>query len=183
VVQRILDGQSASDISQAKKGMRLGYMGHLTLIAEEICKFAERYPADILGDGVYGKVTAPEWIDYVQGILSETRERDNAVLGGVRPEQGNSARTLSSAGLMSQVAFIGNGSGLADAGLAVPSDSLELLDAGNNNNNNTHNNNNAELPLRDGPEYDQGEAQVENDDVAMEEDQVSVNCTSLLYIF
>lgn len=66
--------------------MRLGYMGHLTLIAEEVVKFSERYPPELLSQAVLEKVTSKQWSDYVENTLSETRERDNAILGGARPE-------------------------------------------------------------------------------------------------
>jgi SIT4-associating protein SAP185/190 len=66
--------------------MRLGYMGHLTLIAEEVVKFAERTPPEMLSALVLQKVTSPDWIEYVENTLAQTRERDNAILGGVRPD-------------------------------------------------------------------------------------------------
>lgn len=64
----------------------MGYMGHLTLIAEEVVKFTERHPPELLSEMVLDKVMSQEWINYVEGALAETRERDNAILGGVRPE-------------------------------------------------------------------------------------------------
>lgn len=64
----------------------MGYMGHLTLIAEEVVKFTERHPPELLSDNVLDKVMSQDWINYVEGALAETRERDNAILGGVRPE-------------------------------------------------------------------------------------------------
>lgn len=66
--------------------MRLGYMGHLTLIAEEVCKFGNRFPADVLDINMSNRVNRDEWIQYIDGTLAETRDKDNAVLGGVRPE-------------------------------------------------------------------------------------------------
>jgi hypothetical protein len=74
-------------LSRSKeKGVRLGYMGHLTLIAEEVLKLAERIPLDLLDPAVVQKVTSPEWNDYVDVTLTATRTRDNAILGGVRPQ-------------------------------------------------------------------------------------------------
>ncbi|KAF4555832.1 putative sIT4-associating protein SAP190 [Elsinoe fawcettii] len=131
VTTRILTGQAASDKSQKEKGMRLGYMGHLTLIAEEVCKFAERHPPELLGEEVMKKVTLPEWAAYVEGTLTETRDRDNAVLGGVRPETNIGIRSLGGGGLLGQSAgFGGNSNALANAGLGAPSDSLALHDSG-----------------------------------------------------
>ncbi|KAK5113848.1 hypothetical protein LTR62_003232 [Meristemomyces frigidus] len=86
ITARILDGQAESDRSAKERGMRLGYMGHLTLIAEEVCKFGNRHPPETLDESIHEKVRAPEWMAYVEGTLAETREKDNAVLGGVRPE-------------------------------------------------------------------------------------------------
>ena len=86
VTDRIIKGQQASDKSQQENNMRLGYMGHLTLIAEEVVKFTERHPPELLSQSVLDKVMSQSWIDYVEQTLAETRERDNAILGGVRPD-------------------------------------------------------------------------------------------------
>ena len=86
ITEKIVEGQRRSDEAQAARNMRLGYMGHLTLIAEEVVKFTERHPAEILSQSVMDKVLHPDWVDYVERTLSETRERDNAILGGVRPD-------------------------------------------------------------------------------------------------
>ncbi|WPG97743.1 Hypothetical protein R9X50_00052400 [Acrodontium crateriforme] len=94
IIDRILDGQEASDKSQTEKGMRLGYMGHLTLIAEEVCKFGSRNPSEQLDKIVLDSVNRDEWIKYVEGTLTETREKDHAVLGGVRPENAAHVRSM-----------------------------------------------------------------------------------------
>jgi SIT4-associating protein SAP185/190 len=86
ITERIIEGQQASDKAQSETSMRLGYMGHLTLIAEEVLKFTERHPAELLSQSVLAKVMSQSWIDYVEQTLAETRERDNAILGGVRPD-------------------------------------------------------------------------------------------------
>ena len=86
ITERIIEGQQASDKAQSETSMRLGYMGHLTLIAEEVLKFTERHPAELLSQSVLAKVMSQPWIDYVEQTLAETRERDNAILGGVRPD-------------------------------------------------------------------------------------------------
>lgn len=89
ITEKIIEGQRVSDKTQRETRMRMGYMGHLTLIAEEVVKFTEKYfnPPDILSQVVLEKVMHPDWIDYVENVLSETRERDNAILGGFRPDQ------------------------------------------------------------------------------------------------
>ncbi|KAK0314079.1 sporulation-induced protein [Friedmanniomyces endolithicus] len=133
ITNRILDGQAASDRSQADKGMRLGYMGHLTLIAEEVCKFGNRRPAESLDQSVHDGVSQPEWIRYVGGTLSETHDKDNAVLGGVRPE--NAIGLRNAGGLGGGSGGIGSGftsnttSALASAGIGsgvTPEDSLAM---------------------------------------------------------
>lgn len=86
VTAAIIEGQLVSDESQAKTKTRMGYMGHLTLIAEEVVKFTERHPPELLSESVLDKVMSQGWINYVEGALAETRERDNAILGGVRPD-------------------------------------------------------------------------------------------------
>ncbi|KAL9601951.1 MAG: hypothetical protein Q9219_002175 [cf. Caloplaca sp. 3 TL-2023] len=85
ITERIIEGQQRSDEAQAKNNMRLGYMGHLTLIAEEVVKFSDRHPNELLSQAVLDKVTSSQWTDYVENTLSATRERDNAILGGIPP--------------------------------------------------------------------------------------------------
>ncbi|KAL8959745.1 MAG: hypothetical protein Q9193_003438 [Seirophora villosa] len=85
ITERIVEGQQRSDEAQAKNNMRLGYMGHLTLIAEEVVKFSDRHPNEMLSQAVMDKVTSRQWTEYVENTLSETRERDNAILGGIPP--------------------------------------------------------------------------------------------------
>lgn len=86
ITDQVVEGQKRSDETQRTKQIRLGYMGHLTLIAEEVVKFSERHPPELLSNTVVESVLNQEWIDYVEQTLSETRERDNAILGGVRPD-------------------------------------------------------------------------------------------------
>lgn len=77
----------ANTFGRAKdKGVRLGYMGHLTLIAEEVLKLAERIPLELLDSVVVQKLTSRDWNEYVDITLAATRTRDNAILGGVRPQ-------------------------------------------------------------------------------------------------
>ncbi|KAL4930785.1 SIT4 phosphatase-associated protein-domain-containing protein [Aspergillus undulatus] len=109
ITQTIIDGQKRSDETQKAKRIRLGYMGHLTLIAEEVVKFSERHPPELLSPIVMDSVLSPEWIDYVEQTLSETRERDNAILGGVRPDI--------SIGHRQGMLGTGQSSALAEAGL------------------------------------------------------------------
>ncbi|KAF4339324.1 NPS3 [Fusarium beomiforme] len=124
ITSAIINGQKASDESQAKTKTRMGYMGHLTLIAEEVVKFTERHPPELLSETVLDRVMSQEWISYVEGSLAETRERDNAILGGVRPEVAMGNRSMGGSGLggvgLSGLSGGSGGSGssaLAEAGL------------------------------------------------------------------
>ncbi|KAH7027840.1 SIT4 phosphatase-associated protein-domain-containing protein [Microdochium trichocladiopsis] len=133
ITNAIINGQAASEKSQAESKTRMGYMGHLTLIAEEVVKFTERNPPELLSELVLTHVMSPAWINYVEGALAETRERDNAILGGVRPEVAMSNRAamagnglggmgLSSLGLGGSQ---GGSTALAEAGLGGTGSSAE----------------------------------------------------------
>lgn len=124
VTNAIINGQNRSEASQAKSKTRMGYMGHLTLIAEEVVKFTERNPPELLSELVLDRVMSQDWINYVEGALAETRERDNAILGGVRPEVAMSNRA----------AMAGNNLGMAlnQIGLGNSQGSNSLSDAGLN---------------------------------------------------
>src|SRR6202023_3188734 len=90
----------ANTFGRAKdKGVRLGYMGHLTLIAEEVLKLAERTPLELLNSPVVQKLPSREWTDYVDVTLTATPTRDNAILGGVRPQPSGLTAGFSSSGL------------------------------------------------------------------------------------
>lgn len=130
VTNAIIRGQRASDESQAKTRTRMGYMGHLTLIAEEVVKFTERHPPELLSETVLERVMSQEWVSYVEGALAETRERDNAILGGVRPEMAVSNRAASMSGLAGVGLSSLGGSGLGGQGGA----SSALAEAGLNGN-------------------------------------------------
>lgn len=114
ITTAIIEGQKRSDEAQKTKQIRLGYMGHLTLVAEEVVKFSERHPPELLSRSVMESVLNPDWIDYVEQTLSETRERDNAILGGVRPDMSVGSRQ---AAISSNQGFSSNSNALAEAGL------------------------------------------------------------------
>ncbi|KAJ2967072.1 hypothetical protein NUW58_g10523 [Xylaria curta] len=50
ITNAIINGQISSENSQAHSKTRMGFMGHLTLIAEEVVKFTERNPPELLSD-------------------------------------------------------------------------------------------------------------------------------------
>ncbi|KAI0798370.1 SAPS-domain-containing protein [Xylaria sp. FL0064] len=138
ITNAIINGQKSSEESQAQSKTRMGFMGHLTLIAEEVVKFTERNPPELLSDLVLDRVMSQDWINYVEGALAETRERDNAILGGVRPEVALNNRTqmggnlggmgLSSLGLGGSQG--GGSNALAEAGLNGGGNTLDLADHG-----------------------------------------------------
>ncbi|KAI4698808.1 hypothetical protein J4E81_005419 [Alternaria sp. BMP 2799] len=135
ITERIIKGQQESDKSHQETSMRLGYMGHLTLIAEEVLKFTERHTDEVLSQMVLEKVHAQEWVYYVEHILAETRERDNAILGGVRPDMSVGPRqAVLNAVNAANNNFGGDGGGLSNASLAnngnIGLDSMELTNAG-----------------------------------------------------
>ena len=137
ITEQIAEGQARSDEAQAKNNMRLGYMGHLTLISEEVVKFSERHTAEMLSDAVLDKVTSKGWTDYVEIPFNETRERDSAILGGVRPDVNLGARQTVLNAVNSAGGFGGGASSaLANAGLnggggAAGLDLVDLASSGN----------------------------------------------------
>ncbi|KAF1832252.1 extragenic suppressor of kinetochore protein 1 [Decorospora gaudefroyi] len=134
VTERIIKGQEESDKSHKETHMRLGYMGHLTLIAEEVLKFTERHNDEVLSQMVLEKVHAQDWVHYVEHVLAETRERDNAILGGVRPDMSVGPRQAVLNAVNAPSNFGGDGGGLSNAILAnngnIGLDSMELTNAG-----------------------------------------------------
>ncbi|KAF8473411.1 SIT4 phosphatase-associated protein-domain-containing protein [Kalaharituber pfeilii] len=118
ITERIMEGQRFSDKTQRETRMRMGYMGHLTLIAEEVVKFTKTYPPETLSQVVLEKVMHPDWIDYVENVLSETRERDNAMLGGFRPDQSLGPRS-GAFGSIGAVQGLGGLGGLGGIGVTT----------------------------------------------------------------
>ena len=135
ITERIIEGQLRSDEAQARNNMRLGYMGHLTLIAEEVVKFSERHTPEMLSQPVLDKFVEKIWSDYVENTLAETRERDNAILGGVRPDMAGGPRQAVLNAVNAAHGF-GNtaSSALANAGLngGAGLDSMDLSTSGGN---------------------------------------------------
>ena len=69
---------------------RLGYMGHLILIAEDTVKFLGRCPPDLL-EIVSATFNQSEWDDFVVGPYQAAKDRDNTVMGGGKPRNANSS--------------------------------------------------------------------------------------------
>jgi SIT4-associating protein SAP185/190 len=86
--EKILEGQQRNNEStKGPRRIRLGYMGHLNLIAEETVKLLERYPQEI-GDAVSSSVPQPAWDEFVNESLKENREKESAPLAGGKPMTG-----------------------------------------------------------------------------------------------
>jgi SIT4-associating protein SAP185/190 len=138
ITARIIEGQRASDAASREKNTRLGYMGHLTLIAEEVVKFTERHPPELLGAPVLERVMEVTWVEYVEQTLAETRERDNAILGGVRPDMSVGPRQAVLNAVNAAQGYGGNSSGSSSlAGLSndgsLGLDSAELANQQSSN--------------------------------------------------
>ncbi|KAI7858854.1 SIT4 phosphatase-associated protein-domain-containing protein [Circinella umbellata] len=88
LTDKMVQAQKANDEECAKpKGMRLGYMGHLTFIADEIIKLFEGYPEAIVGM-IKDDVDMDAWNEYCNAELKDTKERDRLPLAGPRPNDG-----------------------------------------------------------------------------------------------
>lgn len=81
ITQSIIEGQRKCDDYEEQTGLRLGYMGHLTLIAEEVVKFTTLYQPLSVSSVIEESTSQDEWNKYVNETLVETREKYNAILG------------------------------------------------------------------------------------------------------
>ncbi|KAF8801647.1 SAPS-domain-containing protein [Phlegmacium glaucopus] len=85
ILHRIIEGQARNDAESSKpKGVRLGYMGHLMLISEDVITALARFPPD-LRLIIIQYAPEPEWDQYVTGRYNETKEEDARLLGGGKP--------------------------------------------------------------------------------------------------
>ncbi|KAI3405473.2 SAP190 [Candida oxycetoniae] len=83
ITNKIIEGQKlCTDYETSHNGLRLGFMGHLTLIAEEVVKFVQLFPLNTLSEYINGKIESDVWEDYVSNVLYDTREKYNTILGG-----------------------------------------------------------------------------------------------------
>lgn len=87
ITNKIIEGQRlCTEYEETHNGLRLGFMGHLTLIAEEVVKFIQLYPTNTLSELIDAKIEDEIWEDYVSSVLYDTREKYNAILGGDEEE-------------------------------------------------------------------------------------------------
>ncbi|KAI6150246.1 SIT4 phosphatase-associated protein-domain-containing protein [Pisolithus tinctorius] len=85
LMHRIVEGQKKNDAESVKpKGVRLGYMGHLTLMSEDVITALEHYPPE-LRLMIERHAPHPDWSEYVTGRYNETKKRDTSLLGGGKP--------------------------------------------------------------------------------------------------
>lgn len=88
LTQRIVEAQKLNDELCVKaKGRRLGYMGHLTFISDEVIKVLASYPDEIYAV-VKDSLDLDAWDSYINGPLRETKLRDRVPLGGIKPAGG-----------------------------------------------------------------------------------------------
>ncbi|KAL7747225.1 sporulation-induced protein [Sorochytrium milnesiophthora] len=84
LTKKLTRAQRLSDYhSELPRGVRLGYMGHVTLIAEEIVKILEREPD--LQSELTDLLRLDDWLEFSTKTLRETLERDRKPLGGGKP--------------------------------------------------------------------------------------------------
>ena len=83
ITRAIIEGHKKCTEYEEEFGLRLGYMGHLSLIAEEVVKFIslEIHHTTPKSSKIDESVENEEWKEYVDDILADIRNKYNAVLG------------------------------------------------------------------------------------------------------
>lgn len=82
IISMLLQAYMKSSESMSKRNIRLGYTGHLILIAEEVAKFTSmNLDRTITSSAISKAVSRPEWKQFVSEVLADTRSKYNAVLG------------------------------------------------------------------------------------------------------
>lgn len=89
LVNRVIDAQRMNDaqVNAKPPKPRLSYMGHISLIAEELVKFFARCPTDLY-EIICPTYSQDAWDAFVEGSLRETRARDSQPLAGGKPSTG-----------------------------------------------------------------------------------------------
>ncbi|KAI8875027.1 SAPS-domain-containing protein, partial [Backusella circina FSU 941] len=92
LTDRIIEAQKKNDEACEKaKGMRLGYMGHITFIADEIVKLFQGYP-EAIEIAVESDLEA--WYNFCKTSLKETKERDQRPFGHIIDHETSEQNTL-----------------------------------------------------------------------------------------
>lgn len=89
IPKMIMEGDQKCCDYEKETGLRLGYMGHLTLIAEEVAKFSayiEEMKITFSNPAIWSSLNEPRWKEYTETILADTREKYNTVLGDFADE-------------------------------------------------------------------------------------------------
>jgi serine/threonine-protein phosphatase 6 regulatory subunit 3 len=63
---------------------KYGFIGHITLLTEQIILSLEHFPHDLIQELV-AYVPQPAWDEYVQGPFCDAKAKDAALLGGGKP--------------------------------------------------------------------------------------------------
>lgn len=96
---KITEGQRLCNEYELQNfGLRLGYMGHLTLIAEEVVKFIQLYPVNTVSHLIDEKIEDDVWENYVSLVLYDTRKKYNAILGGSDIDDDDASNTFDESG-------------------------------------------------------------------------------------
>lgn len=108
----------AGAVRSAKpKGVRIGYMGHLTLLAEDVISALDRFPPDLQSLILTTYAPQPEWEEYVKGRFTETKKKDRCALGGPKPSSGVSSYGFSVETEAASVLGGGGGGGAGAGGI------------------------------------------------------------------
>lgn len=91
ITSLIINGDQDSNKQEEENHIRLGYMGHLTLVAEEIVKFSiylEELKLTFMTSAIVTSLGDESWKQYINTTLMSTREKYDMVLGEVVDENG-----------------------------------------------------------------------------------------------
>ena len=84
ITELIIAGDQYCQQYEETNKLRLGYMGHLTLIAEEVAKFVsylEEMNIHMLIPDIEEMLSEKAWVDYSNAVLNEARDRYNSTFG------------------------------------------------------------------------------------------------------
>ncbi|AAS53460.2 AFR089Wp [Eremothecium gossypii ATCC 10895] len=91
ITEAIIEGDRKCHEYERETGLRLGYMGHLTLVAEEVAKFAsyiDEMKISFSNPVISESLNDQRWREYTELVLAETRGKYSTVLGDLAEEEG-----------------------------------------------------------------------------------------------